>query len=111
MTEHDWTKHLASTEFEGYQTKARLWDRTRPDLIGESEVIEVDWSWKWQEGVGQASFYGGITGLRPSLLLLFKEGINSEKERLRGYRAKLACISADVDLYFYDCRDKTLTLA
>ncbi len=111
MTESIWTQHLANTEFIGYDTKARLWDRTRPDLLGPDCVIEVDWSYKWKEGVGQACFYGIQTNRKPALLLLFKDGINSEKERLRGYRAKLACVAADVDLYLYDCKEEILILA
>ena len=113
MLENTWTQHIVNTvpHFKGYETEVRLWDRTRPDLVGPTEILEVDWSAKWKEGVGQACFYGMQTGLNPGLLLLFTDGINSEKERLRGYRAKLACIPAGISLYLYDCRDEKLILA
>jgi hypothetical protein len=106
-SENDWTTHIAENgEFSGYDTKFRFWDRTRPDLMGEKYVIEIDWSSKWKEGVGQACYYRELADKRGAVILLFPDGINSEKERLRGYRCMVACKGANLDWFFYDCKQK-----
>lgn len=108
MNENEWTRYILENEpiFKGYQFDPRLWDRTRPDMISKAHVVEVDWSHKWKEGVGQACFYRELTGKQGGLLLLFLNGINSEKERLRAYRSLVACKGCGVDLYFWDCGEK-----
>lgn len=105
--EVEWTTHIRETEqlFLKYDEKHRFWDRTRPDLIGEL-VIEVDWSSKWKEGVGQACYYKEIADKPGAVILLFPDGINSEKERLRGYRCMIACKGAGLKWFFYDCKNK-----
>ena len=110
MNENDWTRYILENEpiFKGYQFDPRLWDRTRPDMISKAHVVEVDWSHKWKEGVGQACFYRELADLEGGLLLLFPSGINSEKERLRAYRALIACKGCGVKLYLYDCKAKGL---
>ena len=110
MNENDWTRFILENVpmFKSYSFDTRIWDRTRPDMSGPAHVYEVDWSSKWKEGVGQACFYSGLTGKRGGLLLLFPDGINSEKERLRGYRATVAARSAKIDLIFWDCRTREI---
>ena len=108
MNENEWTEYILENQpiFKSSQFDSRLWDRTRPDIISESHVYEVDWSHKWKEGVGQAAFYREMTGKRGGLLLLFPDGVKSEKERLRAYRALLACKGCDLDLLFWDCENR-----
>jgi hypothetical protein len=104
--ENAWTIQIAASDcdFAGYDTSYQFWDRTRPDLYGDEYVVEVDWSYKWKEGVGQACYYREIANRRGAVLLLFPEGINSEKERLRAYRCMIACKGAELDYFFYDCK-------
>ena len=48
--------------------------RTRADCISATHAIEVDWSPHWAEGIGQSLHYADITGLRPGLILVCKDG-------------------------------------
>ena len=110
MNENEWTEFILANEpmFKSSQFDGRLWDRTRPDIISKDHVLEVDWSHKWKEGVGQAVFYREMTGKRGGLLLLFPEGVNSEKERLRAYRALVACKGCQIDLFLWDCEKRRM---
>lgn len=78
------------------KTEVRLWDNTRVDLLNETHAIEVDWSHKYSEGIGQAIYYAAITGKKPGLVLLVKD-LRTEQRFI--YRAQIACIAAGVDLY------------
>lgn len=108
QTENEWTKTIQSTEaeFAGYVFDQPIWDRSRPDLLGPKEVIEVDWSYKWKEGVGQACYYQAAAQRPATVLLLFPEGIESEKSRLYAYRALVACSEAGIKLRLYDCKNQ-----
>ena len=44
--------------------------RTRADCLSPTHAIEVDWSSKWAEGIGQALHYADMTGLIPGLILI-----------------------------------------
>lgn len=79
--------------------EVRLWDRSRVDFMTDDYAFEVDWSKKWAEGVGQALFYGRMTGKKPGLFLLVKD-IDDERHFI--YRARVACDAAGVALGVYD---------
>lgn len=49
-------------------------DRTRIDCLTDEYAIEVDFGRKWAEGIGQALYYGHMTGKKPAVLLILKEG-------------------------------------
>ena len=71
----------------GYlEIEHRLPDKTRIDCLTETMAIEVDWAKKWAEGVGQAIYYGSMTGKRAGVALIMGEG-----EIRFYYRAKVAC--------------------
>lgn len=55
------------------EMEARLWDGTRVDLLTETYAIEVDWSAKWAEAVGQSLYYAELTGKKPAVILLVKD--------------------------------------
>lgn len=48
-------------------------DGTRVDCLSGSHAIEVDWSHKWAEGIGQAMHYSSETGKEPGLILVCKD--------------------------------------
>lgn len=48
-------------------------DSTRVDCLTDRYAVEVDWDYKWAEGVGQAQFYAEKTGKMPGLLLILDE--------------------------------------
>ena len=43
---------------------------TRIDCLSDSHAIEVDFSDKWAEGLGQAMLYAARTGLTPGVILI-----------------------------------------
>lgn len=43
------------------------------DCISDTHVIEIDWNFKWREGIGQSLIYSKLTDLRPGLILVCKE--------------------------------------
>ncbi len=54
----------------GMDQEVRLGAMGRADCISSTHAIEIDWSEKWREGIGQALSYATRTGLRPGLVLV-----------------------------------------
>lgn len=79
----------------GAEVEVPLWDSTRVDLLSASHAWEVDYSYKWAEGCGQALYYGLVTGKKPGLILLVRD-INRERRYV--YRAQSICVKHDIDL-------------
>ena len=77
----------------------RLWDGARVDILTDEYAIEVDWSKKWAEGVGQAAYYGAMTGRRPVVLLLVRDW---KKEQTYAHRAATAAARCDAVLWLWD---------
>tara|TARA_Y100000593_G_scaffold71092_1_gene130496 strand:- start:43 stop:393 length:351 start_codon:yes stop_codon:yes gene_type:complete len=82
--------------FPGYTVEARLWDRTRVDLLGDY-AVEVDWAKKWAEGIGQALYYSAVTGKPPGVVLLTDKG----EERFV-YRCQVVCSKHGIRLWVWD---------
>ena len=59
------------------KTEIVLSDNTRVDIIYDEYVIEVDYSKKWYEAVGQCLWYSIQTGKKPSILLIV-DGLNDK---------------------------------
>ena len=66
----------------GGQAEVVLTDRTRVDCMTPTHVIEVDYDYKWYEGVGQALHYATVTGKRPGVALIVSPGNRRYIERL-----------------------------
>ena len=68
----------------GGLTEVVLSDRTRVDCLTREYAVEVDFAVKWAEAVGQALFYGAMTGRKPGILLIMeKDGDVRYLKRLR----------------------------
>lgn len=76
-------------------TEFRLWDASRVDMINDEYAIEVDWAYKWAEGVGQCLYYAEMTGRKPALLLLIKD----DKQVKYIFRAHMVCAKHGIKLY------------
>lgn len=92
QTEADHCRRLAPKY--GADLEVRMWDGTRVDLMNSEYAFEVDFAHKWAEGVGQAVYYGHLTGKKPGLILL------SQKNEARFvYRAQTTAAAAGVRVF------------
>lgn len=68
-----------------------LSDGSRADLVNERYAIEVEWSIKWKESIGQCELYSILTGKEPGVILLVKDPAKEAKhiERCRRVCDKL----------------------
>ena len=81
------------------QNEVRLEDGTRADLISEDYAIEVDWSAKWAEGIGQALFYSEMTSKAPGVLLLRKSDQSMESHDIYVARCRRVCFQKRIALW------------
>lgn len=79
-----------------------LWDRSRVDLLTAEYAIEVDWSPKWAEAIGQCQWYGIVTGRKPAVLLLVKD---KAKEARYIYRATAVCAKLGIKLFLEEVQE------
>lgn len=71
LRETEWSAKLAE-DIEGAQTEFRLPDGSRVDILTDETAWEVEWSDKWEEAIGQSSFYGIATNRKPGVWLLLR---------------------------------------
>ena len=82
-------------------------DRTRVDIFTEDVAYEVDFAYKWAEGIGQALHYSTITGRDAGLVLIIETEAHEKfvKRVLHIMKQK----SLRLILYVYDNRDGKLS--
>jgi hypothetical protein len=68
INENWYQKHWC-TQYNG-QVEVRLKDQTRCDCLTNDHAIEVDFSPKWAEAVGQSLHYAKMTGKHAGILLI-----------------------------------------
>ncbi|MFQ5442610.1 MAG: hypothetical protein ACE5EB_07795 [Thermodesulfobacteriota bacterium] len=56
----------------GGLTEVTLSDFSRVDCLTDEYAVEMDFARKWAEAVGQALFYGSMTGRRPAIVLILE---------------------------------------
>jgi len=78
------------------EVEVRLHDGSRVDLLTSTHAIEVDYSRKWAEGIGQSLHYSILTNRKPGLILLVK---NPSKEWRSIQRASRVCGKYGIDIY------------
>lgn len=64
-------------DLEGMMEQSLL-DRTRIDCLTDEYAIEVDFSEKWAESVGQSLYYAEMTGRKPAVGLIVR---NTKKDK------------------------------
>lgn len=102
MVEDQWTEWLKEFQLPGADTQHTLFDGSRPDILWQQYAIEVDWTNKWAEGVGQALFYAKVTGKTPVVLLLTKEDRDWRKDKGYVSRAIIAAPQG-TKVWWWDC--------
>ncbi|MGI2031405.1 hypothetical protein ACRQ1B_03330 [Rhizobium panacihumi] len=70
LTESDYRERFCA----GMAQERVLANGTRVDCLTDEMAIEVDWTHKWAEAVGQSLSYAATTGRRPGIILVCKVG-------------------------------------
>ena len=70
---------------EGMDWEVSLPNGARADCISDTHAIEVDFSEKWAEALGQALLYAAATGLQPGIFLVCR----GEDHNCLGHRLRL----------------------
>ena len=72
-------------------------DDTRCDCVTKDNAIEFDFGHKWAEAIGQAMHYGGLTGLRPGVVLILETP--ADKRGLDRLRQTVKTNSLPIDVW------------
>lgn len=76
-------------------TEYHLWDKTRVDCVTQTYAIEVDFSKKWAESIGQSLYYAKTLNKKPAVALI----VNLHKEKRYIRRFKKAAEGLDIKLF------------
>lgn len=69
------------TKLNGVMEQSLL-DRTRIDCLTDKYAIEVEFSKKWAESIGQSLYYAEMTGKKPAIGLIIRDN-KKDKGHLR----------------------------
>jgi hypothetical protein len=97
--EPEWSKYL-SWKWNG-EAEHRTVDGSRVDVLTDDMAWEVEWCKKWKESIGQALFYGVVTGRKPGVVLLLRR---KPSEAVYFLRAAIACREAGIELRTWTTR-------
>ena len=61
----------------GGKVEVRMPDDTRCDVVTKTHAVEVEWAYKWYEGIGQSLWYSYQSNLKPGIVLILR----TEKDR------------------------------
>ena len=90
-----------ATLCQGWEIEHTLPDGARVDCLSDAHAIEIDFSDKWAEGIGQALFYGAQTGLGPGLILVCRQQLETCQGHLE--RALSVVEAYDLPLSVWAC--------
>ena len=68
-------------------TEYVLPDRARVDCLTDEYAIEFDFSRKWAESIGQALYYGKVTGRKPAIAIIVLDWGEEQRYLNRLYTA------------------------
>ena len=75
---HKKSSHMKEADYVNMYCKGiveyQLSDRTRVDCLTDEYAIEYDWAKKWAESIGQAMYYSKMTGKKPAVAIIIKNG-------------------------------------
>jgi len=73
-----------------------LLDRTRVDCLTDEYAIEVDFSKKWAESVGQSLYYAEMTNKKPGIGIIVS---NSLKDKRHLKRLQVLALKYDIKIF------------
>lgn len=99
---------VAHLQREGIDATAEqtLSDGTRVDISTPTYAIEVDFARKWAECIGQALYYGLMTGKKPVCLVL----IGAEDREPGLARLRAVCKRERIDVWTYHVKTRELRI-
>lgn len=74
-TEAEWQAELCPSPL--FEREVILDDGSRADCISSSVAVEIDFSDKWAEAIGQALLYAELTGKLPVIFLVCRSRIET----------------------------------
>jgi len=86
---------ILCNELDGVMEQSLL-DRTRIDCLTDEYAIEVDFSKKWAESVGQSLYYAEMTGKKPAVALIVRD---NKKDKRHLKRLKVLAEKFDIKVY------------
>lgn len=79
-------------------------DGARVDVMTEEYAIEIDFTNKWAECIGQALYYGQVTNKKPVCLLLVE--VDPKEPGIK--RCRAVCVRERIDLWLYNVKTRQL---
>ena len=86
---------LLCNELDGVMEQSLL-DRTRIDCLTDEYAIEVDFSKKWAESVGQSLYYAEMTQKKPAVGLIVRD---NKKDRRHMKRLEVLANKYDIKIF------------
>ncbi|MCD6653568.1 MAG: hypothetical protein LT067_02200 [Sulfurovum sp.] len=86
---------LLCNELDGLMEQSLL-DRTRIDCLTDEYAIEVDFSKKWAESVGQSLYYAAMTGKKPAVGLIVAD-ISKDRKHMK--RLEMLADKYDIKIF------------
>jgi len=79
-------------------TSVTLWDKTEVDILTDTFAIEVDFSEKWAESIGQSLYYAEMTNRKAGVLLV----VNSNLDERFIRRLMTVAMRKDITVWLMD---------
>ena len=80
------------------QMEVVLFDGTRADIVTDTFVIEVDFSEKWAESIGQSLYYAEMTNRKAGVLLVVNGNLDERFIR----RLMTVAVRKDITVWLMD---------
>lgn len=84
----------------------KLNDKTRVDCLTDKYAVELDFANKWAECIGQALYYGKMTGKQPACVLIMERG---EKDLKYLRRLRRAVYQKGLDMRTFTIKPEAIT--
>ncbi len=97
-TERDFQERFCA----GWELEHRLPNGNRVDCLNGLHAIEVDFTHKWAEAIGQALHYSGETGRLPGVILICKASRQTCRRHELAYVMTLAKWRLPIDTWICD---------
>ncbi|MCW5695770.1 MAG: hypothetical protein KIS96_03435 [Bauldia sp.] len=106
QTEAEMRDRLCAT----YEREVRTPAGTYVDCVGLGRAIEIDWTEKWAEAIGQALHYAAETGLHPGIILICRQSQGACLAHALRLESTLAHWGIAITVWYCGIEAKTLAV-